>query len=132
MLVVTDASPLHYLVLVEAVATLPALFDRLVIPQAVAGELQHAHTPTAVRAWMAAPPSWLDIRATVHTDATLAYLDPGERDAILLAHALRADLLLMDEWEGRRECVRRTRPDRSAHGAGASCGEEGAGVGIPS
>ena len=107
MLVVADASPLHYLVLIEADGTLAALFDRIVIPRAVAGELQHPRTPPAVRAWMAAPPVWLDIRDAGRTDATLAHLDLGEQEAILLMLDLHAELLLMDEWEGRREAVRR-------------------------
>jgi predicted nucleic acid-binding protein len=35
-------------------------------------------------------------------DPVLATLDPGEREAIQLAHAERADLLLMDEKAGVR------------------------------
>ena len=108
MLVIADASPLHYLVLIASTNLLPALFGRLVIPRAVAQELQHPQTPAVVRAWMASPPAWLDIQdVRAAPDASLAHLDPGEREAIMLAQTLRADLLLMDEWEGRREAMRR-------------------------
>jgi predicted nucleic acid-binding protein len=34
-------------------------------------------------------------------------LDPGEREAILLAQELQADLLLMDDRQGRQEAQRR-------------------------
>ena len=36
----------------------------------------------------------------IRPDATLAHLDIGERDAILVAEQLRADLLLMDDRDG--------------------------------
>jgi len=62
MLVIADASPLHYLILLESSDILPALFGRIVIPRAVAVELQHRHAPAVVRVWMAAPPMWLDIQ----------------------------------------------------------------------
>jgi predicted nucleic acid-binding protein len=107
MLVIADASPLHYLILIEASDILPALFGRILIPQTVAEELQHAQTPAAVRLWVATPPAWLEIRDVgAVRDTTLSRLDPGERDAIALAQALQADLLLMDEWEGRRVAAR--------------------------
>jgi predicted nucleic acid-binding protein len=108
MLVIADASPLHYLILIASTDILPALFDRIVIPRAVAAELQHPQTPTAVRVWMATTPAWLDIQDVgTAPDASLSHLDPGEQEAITLAQALHADLLLMDEWEGRREAERR-------------------------
>jgi len=34
-------------------------------------------------------------------------LDAGERDTILLAEELRADLLVMDDWDGREAAERR-------------------------
>jgi predicted nucleic acid-binding protein len=108
MLVIADASPLHYLILIASTDILPALFDRIVIPRAVAAELQHPQTPTTVRVWMATTPDWLDIQDVgTALDASLSHLDRGEQEAITLAQALHADLLLMDDWEGRREAERR-------------------------
>jgi predicted nucleic acid-binding protein len=40
-------------------------------------------------------------------DTALVHLDAEEREAILLADEQRADLLLMDDWEGCREAERR-------------------------
>lgn len=53
MIVVADASPVLYLVLVGSVDVLQALYDQVVIPQAVADELQHADAPDPVRTWIA-------------------------------------------------------------------------------
>ena len=62
MLVIADTSPLHYLVLIEQTDILPALFGHVIIPPVVAEELQRPRTPAPVRAWMASPPAWLDMR----------------------------------------------------------------------
>ena len=40
MIVVSDTSPLNYLVLIEEVEVLPAIFGRVVVPPAVVEELQ--------------------------------------------------------------------------------------------
>src|SRR5215510_13510825 len=45
MLVIADTSPLHYLVLIEHTAILPALFSHVIIPPVVAEELQRPRTP---------------------------------------------------------------------------------------
>jgi predicted nucleic acid-binding protein len=81
MRVITDASPLHYFVLIASVSILPELFGRILVPPAVAAELQHPRAPVEIRTWLASSPPW--------------------------AGKLRADLLLMDDWEGRREAERR-------------------------
>src|SRR5438067_2344134 len=100
MRVIADASPLHYLVLIASTDILPVLFGRIIVPRAVAEELQHPQTPAVVRIWMVTPPAWLDIQdVSTAPDATLAHLDAGEQAAIALAQELHADLLLMDEWE---------------------------------
>src|SRR5712691_8267544 len=103
MIVVADASPLHYLVLIEQVALLPALYGQVIIPHAVHEELQHQKTPETVRVWMRHPPSWLDIRPSYpEYDPELWRLGRGERQVILLAQAISADVLLIDERNGRR------------------------------
>jgi predicted nucleic acid-binding protein len=86
MLVIADASPLHYLILLESTDILPVLFGRIVIPRAVAEELQHRQTPTVVRVWMATPPTWLSIQdVSTTSEGNLAQLDPGEQEVIRLA-----------------------------------------------
>jgi predicted nucleic acid-binding protein len=101
MLVIVDNTPLRYLILLGYVDILPALYGHVIIPHAILIELQHPHTPVAVRAWMANPPTWLEIRQTTSiADTALTKLDAGERDAILLMQELNADLLLIDEGDG--------------------------------
>jgi len=107
MIVVADAGPLHYLVLIGAVGVLRPLYSCGLVPQTVAEELQETNTPAAVRAWIAQPPEWCEIRPDPPSDPALQPLDPGERAAIILALSLHADRLLIDEWEGRAEAEHR-------------------------
>ena len=108
MLVIADTTPLRYLVVLGQVDLLPTLFGQVIIPLAVAGELQHPKAPAAVRAWIASPPPWLDMRpSSLLPDAVLLRLDPGEREAILLAQELQADLVLVDDQDARAEATRR-------------------------
>jgi predicted nucleic acid-binding protein len=107
MIVVADAGPLHYLVLIGVVGVLEPLYSRVLVPHTVAGELQEAATPAAVRAWIAQSPEWFEIRPDPPFDSTLQLLDPGERAAIILALSVNADRLLIDEWDGRIEAERR-------------------------
>ena len=108
MIVISDTTPLNYLVLIEQQELLARLFERVIIPQAVWTELQAGGTPESVRAWLAHQPDWLEIRqANFPADAALAMLDKGEQEAILLAQELHADLLLIDDKDGRLEAARR-------------------------
>jgi predicted nucleic acid-binding protein len=108
MIVIADTTPLHYLILIEAIDILPPLYERILIPPIVADELQRPRTPLPVRQWMARAPTWLEIRASHLTpERALLRLDAGERDTILLAQELRADLLVMDDWDGREAAEQR-------------------------
>jgi predicted nucleic acid-binding protein len=70
-------------------------------------EMRQARTPPSVRNWVSHPPEWLDVQADPPPDASLRILDPGERAAISLALSLGAGRILIDDWDGRAEAVRR-------------------------
>ena len=108
LLVISDTTPVRYLVLIGSADLLPALYGDVLIPETVAAELQHPHTPEPVRRWMANPPAWLQITslADLPSITLSADLDPGEYDAIRLALHRQADLVLMDERDGVEEARR--------------------------
>ena len=102
MIVVSDTSPLNYLILIDYQDVLPTLFGQIIIPQAVLNELQHAKTPEKIKHWIAAKPDWLEVRnVRVNPINKLENLDYGEREAIFLAEELGADAILIDEKDGR-------------------------------
>ena len=101
MIVVADAGPLHYLILLGRSDLLRTLFSEIVIPQAVRKELEHASAPVEVRDWIASPPQWARVVAASSTDASLP-VGAGEREAIALALELKADLLVVDDKKARR------------------------------
>ena len=85
--VVSNATPIRYLAEIQALHLLPHLFKRVVIPAAVEQELTHRHAPQCVRTAIMSPPEWLDIQVIQQDDASLTNLDPGGREAIILALA---------------------------------------------
>lgn len=99
--VVSDTSPIHYLVLIEAEQLLGRLFLEVLVPSAVAKELSHPKTPLLVREWIHVPPPWLKISALRSLARPLG-LDAGETEAILLAQELGIPSLLIDERKGFR------------------------------
>ena len=102
MIVVSDTSPLNYLVLIDLQHILPELFERILIPAAVRDELQSAgEAPEAIERFMAAAPAWLETRQVSEVDPKLQHLDRGEREAITLAASLSAGSVLIDEKKGR-------------------------------
>lgn len=105
--VVSDTSPISYLVLIGAEDVLSALYGQVIIPEAVHRELRHPQGPEAVREWISLSPPWLvveetrpDVEDREHNGG-LDNLDPGERAAILLAEQEETSLLLIDERTGR-------------------------------
>jgi predicted nucleic acid-binding protein len=96
------------LVLIGHAEVLPLLYTEVLIPEAVASELTQPETPEPVRQWISRAPSWLQIVSVTspRRDVSLVNLDRGERDAILLALQLKADLILMDERDGVGEAHR--------------------------
>jgi predicted nucleic acid-binding protein len=86
--VVTDTGPIHYLVLIEKIEILPALFETVVIPSAVRDEMARTEAPPSVRNWIQAPPNWLEVRTdstvTPPNDESMAGLGDGERSSLAL------------------------------------------------
>jgi len=50
--IISDTSPLNYLVLIGETHVIPALYGRVIIPRAVLNELQDPETPEKVRTWI--------------------------------------------------------------------------------
>ncbi len=108
MIVVADTSPLNYLIQIESDQLLPQIYKRILVPSAVISELSHPDAPAKVSAWLRHLPAWLEILdSSIPPGSDLAFLDPGERQAIQLAREIKADLLLIDERKGRLEAQRR-------------------------
>jgi len=72
MIVVSDTSPINYLVLIGCQDLLPT------------------------------PPDWIEVRSAPEIPTTLAHLDSGEREALALALAVGANFVLVDERKGRQ------------------------------
>jgi predicted nucleic acid-binding protein len=110
MIVVADSGPLHYLILLDLAELLHRFYGQVIIPEAVLGELTSSRTPQPVKEWLSKPPSWLRVQAVSSSELELVTddLDLGEREALVLAHFLQADLVLIDEFSGRAEARRRS------------------------
>ncbi|MFM2143177.1 MAG: hypothetical protein RLZZ476_1721 [Verrucomicrobiota bacterium] len=100
-LVVTDTSPINYLVQIGQVELLAKLFGTVIVPQTVVMELQRPQAPAKVRQWAANPPAWVDVRRFEGPKPDFS-LDDGETEAIALAMHLQIKTVLMDERKGRR------------------------------
>ena len=108
MIVIADTSPLNYLVLTGYESLLPQLFGSILIPQAVVDELGDAKASQVVRDWIGNPPLWLEVHPAPQLLPALQHLGKGELEGILLAEALHADLLLIDDATAREEAERRS------------------------
>jgi len=112
MKAVSNTTPLRYLIAIEQEHLLGQLFEKVFVPVAVHEELTDARTPEIVRLRVLALPPWFEVQ-TVQETQTITFpvtLHRGEREAILLAEALRADVLLIDEQIGRTVALNRNLP----------------------
>jgi len=102
--VVSDTSPLHYLILCGAETILPRLFRQVVIPPTVFRELQQPNTPPPVREWARSLPTWIAVQTPKTLNLALD-VDAGELEAICLAQEIHADAVLMDDRAGRNAAI---------------------------
>ena len=98
MLVISDTSPLRYLCEIGVVDVLPQIYGHVMTTPQVLEELSQGHFPQPVRSWAAHPPAWLDVQ---RPQRIVFQLGAGESSALSLALERSADLVLIDEREGR-------------------------------
>lgn len=101
LIILSDTSPLNYLILIGEAEILPQMFSEVIVPPGVVHELTHPETPENVRRWIESPPGWLKVRKPHEVSSDLQ-LGAGESEAISLGIELRADLLLMDDRLARK------------------------------
>ena len=109
-LIVADAGPLIGLAIAGRVEILGALFEKVLIPQAVLEELQiEASRPGSFALSKAKEEGWLsteDVPEATDMTQLAELLDRGEAEAIVLAQSRDARLLI-DERKGRAVARRR-------------------------
>lgn len=107
MIIVSNTTPIHYLIQIGEIDVLQKLFGQIIIPQAVFSEMQREGTPRGVKEWITARPPWLEVRSAHQLLFTpQKKLGDGEREAIALALELSAAALLMDDRDGLKEARR--------------------------
>lgn len=105
MRVVSNTSPISNLAVIGRLDILRSRFGKVVIPPAVARELDRlSHEAGRTAIAEAKTSQWLCVEELTETglaDALGQDLDPGEAEAIAAASKPKADLLVMDETVGR-------------------------------
>jgi predicted nucleic acid-binding protein len=112
MKAVSNTTPLRYLIAIEQEHLLGKLFEKVFVPVAVHEELTDAKTPEIVRRRVTSLPAWFEVRSVdeMRMPRFPVTLHRGEQQAILLAEAVRADVLLIDEQIGRTIALNRNIP----------------------
>jgi len=105
-MIVADASPLNYLILIDAVEALPALFWDVAIPSAVRQELIAEGASEEVRKWMENFPDWSKVTTVRKIDQAIE-LGKGEVEAISLAVEFSIDFVLLDDKAARLAATKR-------------------------
>jgi predicted nucleic acid-binding protein len=100
VIVVSDTTPLNYLVIIDAVDVLPNLFKEVYVTGAVLRELTHSKAPEAVCRWAQSPPGWLKVEDPKSRLPSTAGLGPGEAASISLAKERHITAVLIDERRG--------------------------------
>lgn len=93
---VSNASPLIALAAIERLQLVPALFETVLIPPAVAHEIRRS-IPVAPR-WLQVHP----LRVALPTIVLRRTLGDGEREAVALALEIHAEAVILDDLPARR------------------------------
>lgn len=104
MRVVCNTSPLILLAKIHRLDLLDRLYDKVIVPWAVLEELEAKPAKEAerVRAWLQSRKFHLQKVSKRALREVPADLGTGEREAIALALESKADLIILDDQQGRR------------------------------
>lgn len=108
MIVISDTTPLNYLILIGEEGVLSQIFGQVHVTPAVLMEMKRSKAPDPVRLWAETPPPWITIRAPARILNTLRpRLHEGEIHTISLAEEIRiveqlkVDWVIIDDWDAR-------------------------------
>lgn len=102
MIVVSDTTPLKYLILIQRIEILRSLYNEVVVPPAAVNEMLAPGTPAQVIEWTRNEPAWVIVTQPALTTSEIgADIEEAEAEAILLAEQLNADLILLDDRRAR-------------------------------
>jgi predicted nucleic acid-binding protein len=104
MPVVADSSPINFLVRLGCEHVLSELFRTVIAPPEVVAELSSPSTPAVVAAFLAHPPSWIQIRSSASAEP-IGRLHCGESAANNLAREIHAELILLDDRAARKVAI---------------------------
>jgi predicted nucleic acid-binding protein len=79
MIVISDTSPLNYLILIGQENLLPTLFGQVCVPQTVFDELSAEGASVQVRSWAQTLPSWIEIKQTNLTALSMFLIQASEK-----------------------------------------------------
>jgi predicted nucleic acid-binding protein len=122
--VVSDTTPLHYLVLVSRESILQTLYGKVIIPPAVLAELGHPSAPLKILNWARHLPTWVTVATPSSIPPQFEGLDFGERQTLGLAMELRADLVLLDDKVARHVAMRESTKVKGTLGILADAAKE--------
>ena len=106
MIVVADASPLHYIILVGHVEVLPQLFDRVLVPPAVISELSRPKTPDPVHRWTTSPPTVAGNQVAAGGARGLGTWRRRARGHRTRSSEIQAEAILIDDRDAVKEATK--------------------------
>ncbi len=74
MIIVSNTSPLNYLILIGYINLLPELFQQIIIPQAVYRELSDASAPSPVQNKIGLPLHLIGSKSSLSTNLRMQFL----------------------------------------------------------